>query len=899
MRKRTFHGLSQQETLEARLLLACDLQLRDFHKTSDATEAPIVADVAAELRESTFDELGFELLRQQFGLSGPDVTSDFNGNGTVDFGDFLILSRNFLPSNEMPELRESGQPLGSEPIIADLGHTLVIQGTQFDDLVEFHRLDDSQRWRIDVHSSTADGATTNGLTVDNFTSRRLLVDLGPGHDTLRIEQASLSSQLCEVAISGGEGNDAVRIETAAGRGDFHARIDLGPGDDALGIQQQSVAAGENSTVLASLGNGNDALQLITQHPRNQDSQHSIAVHAGRGNDQLNAAVVDELSREASLDLRLLGDAGDDIISLGLVGTLDGSQSVLADGGEGNDHLTVNAENIDGNGQTEININGGAEADTLFALGPEQVAFANYEFELDGGTGDDSGNATLVTETESIETEAAFDFEELAQAVAVRTLEQNLTPRSTIESSGRTIEYWTSGETHTSQPVVVLFAGGGESVETWSSIAHQLAEKNQVIAVNRPGYGETDTIDDYSAAAVANDVEAVLQHVTPDRKVIAVGHSFGGVLANAYARQYADRMAGIVFVDSSNPRQFDVYREFGFDVSDLQNNALLAISQQGVRTEFPNNAAVFEELKSTPNAFPDIPVITLSATPTETGLGVPPQLLTLQQELADLGSPGELRYVPDSGHYIHLEQPQTVLDAVRDMRLLTLEPEERITAAVRETMESYQASDVPGVLVYATRDGQEIVAETIGTLGLESETPLTIDSPFRIASTTKPMTAATILLLAEQGQIEIDAPIANYLDANLISRLHVLDGVSYGDQITVRHLLQHTSGLYDRSDRFKVDRRRDCEPGSRLAAHRFGELQHRQLLAALPARHELQLQRRWLRVARPDHRERDRPRTAHRLPRANLRPARHGQYVSGDARNAARRGDVAELPRADR
>jgi D-alanyl-D-alanine carboxypeptidase len=75
-------------------------------------------------------------------------------------------------------------------------------------------------------------------------------------------------------------------------------------------------------------------------------------------------------------------------------------------------------------------------------------------------------------------------------------------------------------------------------------------------------------------------------------------------------------------------------------------------------------------------------------------------------------------------------------------------------------------------------------------------PLHTDSPIYIASVTKLYIASTILKLQERGQVGLDQPISTYLPQSLIGGLHIIDGVDYTEQITLRHLLSHSSGLPD-------------------------------------------------------------------------------------------------------
>jgi D-alanyl-D-alanine carboxypeptidase len=92
--------------------------------------------------------------------------------------------------------------------------------------------------------------------------------------------------------------------------------------------------------------------------------------------------------------------------------------------------------------------------------------------------------------------------------------------------------------------------------------------------------------------------------------------------------------------------------------------------------------------------------------------------------------------------------------------------------------------IPGMAVAVVRDGRIATVRTYGFADLERRLPVTESSIFEIGSVTKQFTAALILKLAEEGRIGLDEKISTYLP-----------GVpeSWPD-ITVRHLLTHTSGI---------------------------------------------------------------------------------------------------------
>lgn len=71
-----------------------------------------------------------------------------------------------------------------------------------------------------------------------------------------------------------------------------------------------------------------------------------------------------------------------------------------------------------------------------------------------------------------------------------------------------------------------------------------------------------------------------------------------------------------------------------------------------------------------------------------------------------------------------------------------------------------------------------------------------DDLFYIASAAKPMTAAIVLKLFEDKRLNLDDKVSMYLSKFFLDNLHVIDNQDYSDSITIRQLLNHTSGLGD-------------------------------------------------------------------------------------------------------
>lgn len=81
-------------------------------------------------------------------------------------------------------------------------------------------------------------------------------------------------------------------------------------------------------------------------------------------------------------------------------------------------------------------------------------------------------------------------------------------------------------------------------------------------------------------------------------------------------------------------------------------------------------------------------------------------------------------------------------------------------------------------------------------GSTGEVPANPQQPNYMASVGKLFTATIVSMLFEQGRLSFDDPLSKYLDSDLLQGLHVYKGREYTHEITIRHLLKQTSGLFD-------------------------------------------------------------------------------------------------------
>lgn len=118
-------------------------------------------------------------------------------------------------------------------------------------------------------------------------------------------------------------------------------------------------------------------------------------------------------------------------------------------------------------------------------------------------------------------------------------------------------------------------------------------------------------------------------------------------------------------------------------------------------------------------------------------------------------------------------------------------ESRIESEFRKQVQSDRRVRAAFLLVQSEKLGVDL---NIAESGNGSR--VHVDQPNHLASVGKLFTASLIAKLCEEGKLEFTDRIGAYLDAELMKGLHVFRGRDYSDEITIRHLLMQTSGLYD-------------------------------------------------------------------------------------------------------
>lgn len=258
------------------------------------------------------------------------------------------------------------------------------------------------------------------------------------------------------------------------------------------------------------------------------------------------------------------------------------------------------------------------------------------------------------------------------------------------------------------PTVVMDAGLGGGVLEWSTVQPEVSKFARVCAYDRAGIAWSDSgVRPRTSRQVVTELHALLGNAGARAPYVLVGHSIAGIHVQLYAGQYPDEVAGVVLVDSSHEDQLS--RKGMTQIPSFYPSLIKAVSSFGVvrlmdlvgtpSTNMPpeveaERAAIYshtrsmysyademssiavsmEQLRAAPMRLGDNPLIVLTHGMKEaSNAGSPGEAdqaeqtwAELQTDLARRSSSGKQIIAEKSGHYIQFDQPDLVIDAIRQV-----------------------------------------------------------------------------------------------------------------------------------------------------------------------------------------------------------------------------------------
>jgi pimeloyl-ACP methyl ester carboxylesterase len=293
--------------------------------------------------------------------------------------------------------------------------------------------------------------------------------------------------------------------------------------------------------------------------------------------------------------------------------------------------------------------------------------------------------------------SGFLYENISEA---RDRRFNSMPGKLVDVQGRKMHIDCMGE---GMPTVVLDSGLGDSFISWRKVQPEIAKFVRVCSYDRAGLGYSDASPgSRDSKAIATELHELLQEASIAPPYIMVGHSMAGYDVRVYASLYRSEVAGMVLVDASHPDQENRFppelknmagswereAEFleysmPFGIPRLLGLCDEDIRQRAAECNWHSAREGLAEMRAMPTSaaeagatgsLGDLPLAVLSHDPDKPSSELPPDLAKttndawekMQEELAHLSSRGTQSIAKNSAHYIQIDRPELVIDAIHNI-----------------------------------------------------------------------------------------------------------------------------------------------------------------------------------------------------------------------------------------
>ena len=291
--------------------------------------------------------------------------------------------------------------------------------------------------------------------------------------------------------------------------------------------------------------------------------------------------------------------------------------------------------------------------------------------------------------------AGFLYENISEA---RDRRFNPMGGRRVDVGGRKMHIDCTGD---GSPTVILDSGLGESYLSWRKVQPQIAKFTRVCSYDRAGLGYSDASSQpRTSNVIAEELHALLKAADILPPYVIVGHSMGGYDVRVYTSLYRNEIVGMVLVDSSHPDQENRFppelknmegswqRESQFVAVTMpfgiprllglcEGDALIRAADcnwHSAREQLAEMRAFSESAAETAKtgSLSDMPLAVLSHDPDKPSSDLPPDLAKpvneawekMQEELAHLSIRGTQTVAKNSAHYIQIDRPDVVIEAVR-------------------------------------------------------------------------------------------------------------------------------------------------------------------------------------------------------------------------------------------
>lgn len=233
----------------------------------------------------------------------------------------------------------------------------------------------------------------------------------------------------------------------------------------------------------------------------------------------------------------------------------------------------------------------------------------------------------------------------------------------VDAGGHKLSLLTAGR---GAPTVILEAGFGAGIASWSIVHGEVAKFTRVVAYDRAGLGQSEQgPKPRTARQFAIELHTALKNAGINPPYVLVGHSMGGITIRVFADMYPREVAGLVLVDPSQEGFNDWVKTHPSQKS-KEAEAQMKDASVGIRAEADGVEASYEQARKA-KLPAKVPIILLVATqnPSDMDPAVTSVWLAKHNEWAKKVPQAKLVLAEKSGHMIQFQQPELVVDAIKE------------------------------------------------------------------------------------------------------------------------------------------------------------------------------------------------------------------------------------------
>ncbi len=287
----------------------------------------------------------------------------------------------------------------------------------------------------------------------------------------------------------------------------------------------------------------------------------------------------------------------------------------------------------------------------------------------------------------------YIYEPWAEAADARTYPP---PGQLVDVGGYRLHINCTG---TGSPTVVIDAGLGDWSTTWGGyVQPEVAKTTRVCTYDRAGMGWSEAGPlPRDAAQFAKELHTLLQNANVPGPYVMVGHSLGGLGVRVFVHDYFSEVAGVVLIESMNPKQLtqsqtDVQSPSASRSQPCSLQAALAhfgvvrllVKLPGIAPSVPPNEEAYyplyvrpQSLQATTNESQGMPAAGVEASTVKSFGDLPLIILTArlnnipgwqewQTELLQLSSNSQQLFAENSDHNVQIEEPDAAVAAIIQM-----------------------------------------------------------------------------------------------------------------------------------------------------------------------------------------------------------------------------------------